>query len=142
MPEDFRIGPLQDTLQAAGPALGVSRVVEKFLGELVRGKVDPGLIEPESREELSLSLGWYLEGGFVPDRYRIGQVEREEGAEARCRVRLFRGEGSTDGEVYLSESGGTWYIADVQIGLDLLGEPPEPGGERFAPPGPGYGPSP
>ena len=141
MPDDFRIGPLQDTLQAAGPSLAAARVLERFLGGLARGKVDPQYIEPEGREELTRSLGWYLEGGFVPDRFRIGRIEREE-EETRCRVRLFRGESSTEGEVYLSESGGTWYIADVQIGLDLLGESPEPRGERFVPPDPGSSPAP
>ncbi len=136
MPEDFRIGALQDTLQG-GRELAIDRVVERFLGELAKARIDSGSLDPSLRDELVRSLTWYVSGGFVPDRFRIGRISREEGAEACAHVRLFRGENSAEGDVYLSASDGTWYITDVQVGLDMLGETPEPSGDRFVPPEPG-----
>jgi len=130
------------SVQAGRADLAIGRVLERFLGELVKSRIDADSIDPAMREELTRSLAWYVEGGFVPDRFRVGRIGREEGAEARARVRLFRGEGSAEGEVYLSESGGTWYITDVQVGLEMLGEAPESSGGRFLPPEPGSRPTP
>ncbi len=142
MPEDFRIGPLQDTLQASREQLAVTRVVEGFLRELSRSKIDPQYLDPLVREELLRSLIWYVEQDFVPERYRIGRIDREGGAEARVGVRLFRGEGSAEGELYLAETGGTWYISDVQVGLEVLAEPRPQPAEKFVPAAPGSAPAP
>jgi hypothetical protein len=152
MPLDFRIGILQDSLQASRLDMAVTRTVERFLADLARARINPEFLYPPLREELSRSFAYYIERKLLPESYRIGRVGMEQEPDARVSVRLFRGEAgsaaagaaagdmaaasdmaSAEGEIYLSEWEGSWYIADIQIGLELLAEPQPKRVEKFLP---------
>lgn len=159
MPLDFRIGILQDSLQASRLDMTVTRTVERFLADLAQARVNPEFLYPPLREELSRSFAYYVERQLLPESYRIGRVGMEQEPDARVSVRLFRGEAgaeaagaaagdmagasdmaSAEGEIYLSAWEGSWYIADIQIGLELLAEPQPKRMEKFLPYGQEWGP--
>jgi hypothetical protein len=48
-------------------------------------------------------------------------------------IRLFGSPGVAEGELYLTESEGKWYVSDIQVGFPFLGEAYERDTEKFIP---------
>lgn len=82
---------------------------------------------------LSDSLSYSLEKGDVPSTFRLGKSKRQESGEIAFNVRLFGGEGSAEGEIYLSGQKGVWLVSDFQISLSQMREKREKPNEKFFP---------
>jgi hypothetical protein len=127
-PRDFEIGELTVGVDSEAKA-----IVLAFCRNLENRSIDVELLAPGKRALLKPSLETRLEEGAVPDGHRIGGDIRNQGAERAVHVRLFSGEASASGEIYLSSVVGDWYVGDVQLDLlDLLKEPVSEEG-RFYP---------
>jgi hypothetical protein len=140
MPEDFVIGPLANILGSEGEEGRVLAVASRFFERMTLGEVLTEALLPEVREELTSSFAYYLERGLVPRSVRLGEVSiaagpspESAGREAWLRVRLFGDPGVTEGELYLQEAGGTWYVADLQVGFELLARTYERPKEKYLP---------
>ena len=131
MPEDFVIGPLQDSVRASADARGVTSIVLRFLRALATGDVDAALLDPAVRDDVLRSLAPELEAEALPTAVRLGAVNAVENA-ARVNVRLF-GSGRVAGEIYLIRRAGGWWITDVQVDLAALRTPYQGRGKPFFP---------
>jgi len=119
IPEDFKIGPLQDNLDP-GNKKGLTIIMEQFLKGLTRGEIEEDLLIPSDRTELSRFLAYHIGRGLIPRSYRFGSINLDDPALARTNVRLFSGTGVSEGEVYLAKEDGLWYITDLQIAFEQL----------------------
>lgn len=137
LPEDFRVGPLEDRLSPGGTEQQILKASESFLEALASGRFEQEAVLPESREELGRSLGYYIEEGLVPTGYRLGRIFFEEAPappeSAWMNLRLYGSAGIAEGEMYLAASGGRWYVADIQAAFTQLREPYAQETERFVP---------
>jgi hypothetical protein len=148
LPEDVRIGPLTDLLTPAGAAeRQIVRVANRVLEGLSAGKVIEQALLPDVRDDLGRSLQYSIDQGLIPRNFRLGAIYFEEdtaayateGGPARpagtawLNVRLFGDPGAAEGELYLSSSGGEWYVSDLQVAFPLLAEPYERSGEKYIP---------
>jgi hypothetical protein len=131
MPEDFRIGPLQDTITGDVDARRAAAIVAGFLRELANGQVATDLVEESQSTGLQRSLAPLLADGNRPRFARIGRV-RVDQETARANVRLFAA-GRVEGEVYLDRTTAGWRIADFQVDLAALSLPYAPAAEDFFP---------
>ena len=136
IPEDFKIGSLQDTMESDRDLMLISERVMGFLNSLKSAELVKEHLLPSKREELSRFLNFYLEQDLYPQDFRIGTATISERAglrSARLNVRLFGSIGVTEGELYLSIEDQKWYISDIQVGFELLRQPYSPSKERFVP---------
>jgi hypothetical protein len=135
LPEDFKIGQLEDLLQADKSLRGATSAARSFLDALVGGKVDSDLIEPGRREDLARSLAYYLAAGDHPEAYRLGTLETAKGDpdEAWLNLRLFGSPGRTEGQLYLKRASQRWYVLDLQAELAGLRQPYSRADEKFYP---------
>ena len=131
MPEDFAIGPLQDTVAGAADQRAVAEIVVRFLRGLAAGEVSAELVDASVRDDVRRSLEPELQQGLLPSSARVGVVDAE-GEAAWANVRLFAG-GRVEGEIYLRRRAEGWWIADVQIDLNGLQLPYEGRAETFFP---------
>jgi hypothetical protein len=137
LPEDFRIGPLEDRLTAGGAEQKILKAAAGFLDALVSGTFAEAIVLPEKRPDLRRSLAYYIEEGLVPATYRLGAIYLEQGPStpesASLNLRLYGSPGVAEGEMYLSLREGTWYVTDIQAGFPFLGEPYARETEKFVP---------
>jgi hypothetical protein len=134
LPEDFEIGPLADLAGVSRSTQEMISVSTRFLDALQQGLVAEESLHAEVREELATSVRYYLERDLIPVTYRIGAITTESYAEeeeqtslleqrtAWMNLRLFGSPGVTAGELYLERSGGRWYISDLQIDFERMGQ--------------------
>lgn len=132
LPADFELGPLADRLGADRQEREALNAAERFLSGLATAKVPEEELLPERRQELALSLQYYLDQGLVPSSHRLGALEAGED-EARIELRLFGSEGACVGEAYLSRAEGRWYLSDLQAGFPLLAQPYTRRQEKYIP---------
>nr|MQY76048.1 hypothetical protein [Spirochaeta sp.] len=71
IPEDFKIGPLQDSLDP-GNKKALTLIMEQFLKSLTMGEIEEDLLIPSDRTELSRFLGYHIGRGLIPRSYRFG----------------------------------------------------------------------
>ncbi len=148
-PEDFEIGPLAlETNRIPGPAaapggatsapgtavLGADEkaallTAGSFLSALSRGKAPRGRIVSGTAVSLSESLTYYLERGDVPSSFRLGMPKRRDDGEIAVNVRLFKADGSAEGEIYLVRENRQWLVSDFQVDLSRLREKREKRGD-------------
>jgi len=134
-PEDFKIGGLAgDTLTTDQSAAAAT--ARSFLGGLTHGKVAKELVAPSSA--VSDTLTYYLGTGAVPDAFRLGkpkppQPGGSDSDQIAFNVRLFKEQGSTEGEIYLSKVSSAWLVSDMQISMAELQESREKSSEKFVP---------
>ena len=134
LPEDFKIGPLADLVGIDRSTLEMVSVATRFLEGLEEGRVERESVHAEVREELTTSIRYYLQRDLVPVNYRIGAITTEsygEGAQrssllekrtAWMNLRLFGSPGVTEGELYLERSAGRWFVSDLQIDFEGMGQ--------------------
>jgi hypothetical protein len=134
LPEDFKIGPLADLVGVDRNSLEMISVTTRFLNALEEGTVAEQSLQEEVREELTTSIRYYLERGLIPVNYRIGVITTQSYSEgeqnpamlqhrsAWMNIRLFGSPGVSEGELYLERSGGRWYISDLQIDFERMGQ--------------------
>jgi hypothetical protein len=109
-------------------------VSTRFLNALQEGTVSEESIHVDVRQELATSIRYYLERDLIPVTYRIGAITTESYSEdegklslleqrtAWMNLRLFGSPGVSEGELYLERSGGRWYISDLQIDFERIGQ--------------------
>lgn len=137
LPDDFKIGALQDILEGSRNQLEITSVAQKFLKALCSGKIEEQSLLPTKRKELSRFLSYYIEQDMIPRRFRIGRLtiqdETDLNNEVWMNVRLFGMIGVAEGELYLYKNEGKWYISDIQIGFELLNRTYTREDEKFMP---------
>jgi hypothetical protein len=151
LPEDFKIGPLADLVGIDRSSHEMISVATRFLNALQEGTVDGQSLHAEVREELTTSIRYYLERDLIPVNYRIGAITTESSAEtdqqqslpqshtAWMNLRLFGSPGVSEGELYLERSGGRWYVSDLQLDFEAMGEQYEREQEQYYPSTYGWG---
>jgi hypothetical protein len=134
LPEDFKIGPLADLVGVDRNILEMISVSTRFLNALQDGTIDRQSLHEAVREELTTSIRYYLDRDRIPVTYRIGAITMESSSEdeqepsalqgriAWMNVRLFGSPGVSEGELYLERSGGRWYVSDLQIDFEEMGQ--------------------
>lgn len=132
IPEDVVIGELEDRLDGPEPVLSA---VEELFRELAAGRIPRALLASGVRADLEQRLGYMLERAEIEADVRIGALVRLSETTYRAPVVAFgtRG-GRTNGEIYVAETDGSWYISDILVDLTRIdedGERPifEPGSE-------------
>lgn len=137
LPEDFKIGLLEDRLAAYREQAELLATVSAFLDDLTRADILSDALLPESTRSLSRHLLFYLDRDIVPTGYRLGAITYfppsraagEAPREARMGVRLFKQESgapaqaASEGVFYLEKQDERWLIADLQIDFQALGTP-------------------
>ena len=134
LPEDFEIGPLADLVAVDRNILEMISVSTRFLNALQEGKIDGQSLHEAVREELTTSIRYYLDRDRIPATYRIGVITMQSSSEdeqeppsfqrrrAWMNLRLFGSPGISEGELYLERSGGRWYVSDLQIDFEAMGQ--------------------
>ena len=134
LPEDFDIGPLADLVGVDRNILEMISVSTRFLNALQEGTIDRQSLHESVREELTTSIRYYLDRDLIPVTYRIGVITMEASSgdeqepstlqrrSAWMNVRLFGSPGVSEGELYLERSGGRWYVSDLQIDFEGMGQ--------------------
>jgi hypothetical protein len=131
--EDFRIGPLGDPEQGTADEKAALEAAGALLASLVAASVDAKLLAAESEEALRDMLAFGFGGARAPTSFRLGRpVARPEG-ETSVNARLFRGQGTAEGEIYLRKENREWLIADVQISAAELAAARERPKQKFFP---------
>lgn len=137
IPEDFKIGPLQDSLNP-GNKKSLTLIIEQFLKSLTRGEIEEDLLIPSDRTELSRFFGYHIGRGLIPRSYRFGSINLDDPGLARANVRLFSETGVSEGEIYLTKEDGVWYITDLQIAFEQLSIAYQQSNGKFMPYGYGW----
>jgi hypothetical protein len=134
LPEDFKIGPLADLVGIDRSTLEMVSVSTRFLDALQEGMVEGESVHADVREELTTSIRYYLQRDLVPVNYRIGAITMESYGEGEQRsspleqrtawmnLRLFGSPGICEGELYLERSAGRWFVSDLQIDFESMGQ--------------------
>jgi len=147
LPEDFKIGLLEDRLAGYREQTELLTTVSAFLEDLTRADILSDALLPESARSLSRHLLFYLDRGIVPTGYRLGTIayfppsraSGETPREARLGVRLFKQEpdapaqAASEGVFYLEKQDERWLIADLQIDFQALGSPYVREAQKFIP---------
>jgi hypothetical protein len=133
MPEDFKIGPLGDNRTVKQDESSALEAATAFLDRLVAGSVDKKLLTPESQDAVAGTLTYGLHQGNTPTAYRLGSPKTTDSGEVSATVRLFSAEGTSEGEIYIAQSGSGWLVADLQLNLAQLSVKREKPKEKFFP---------
>ncbi len=142
LPEDFKIGRLQDILEGSRDQKGIISAAQKFLEALAKGKIEEDSLLQSKRERISHSLSYFIEQKILLKSYRLGHVSLQEeetsdgsgiGNSASMNIRLFGEVGVSEGELYFSRHDMKWYIEDILISLELLSQSYSRQEEKFIP---------
>jgi hypothetical protein len=140
LPEDFKIGLLQDRLAGYREQTDLLLLAGGFLDDLTRGRVRAEALLPDSAQEMTRYLDYYLHRGIVPTGYRLGSIGYSpDTGQARLGIRLFAQEtaesalAASEGVLYLERRTEQWLIADLQIDLQSLSRPPAREERKFMP---------
>ncbi|MBN1523965.1 MAG: hypothetical protein JW904_05765 [Spirochaetales bacterium] len=131
--KDFQIGLLQDSFSDSREYLAVYRVAKSFFTALEKKEIPEDLFLPSVFKPLSVSLKHPLEQGYLPERVRFGKSTFVGENEVRMNVRMYKGQGVTIGEIYLTKEEAKWKISDLQLGFGLLNEKYEKSREPYVP---------
>jgi len=132
-PLDTVIGQLADPESSDPLTRDVYRVTDRFLKGVVAGEVREALFAAGARARLQDLVSYQLEQVPKITGYRIGTVTDLGNGNATCAVRLLSEIGRASGEVYVAQSGGSWYISDVLVDFAALGDPYPVRDKRFEP---------
>jgi hypothetical protein len=132
LPEDFKIGPLSGAKDLSGDEAAAGSAAGAFLAGLTKGKVLSELLSSASTSALN-SIKHHLAEGSVPSSFRLGGPKKLPNGEIAFNVRLFKGDGSAEGELYLVQDDRRWVVSDFQLSLPQLDEKREKAGEKFFP---------
>jgi hypothetical protein len=151
LPEDFKIGPLANLVGIDRSTQEMVSVATRFLNGLQKEAVAIETLHKDVREELTNSVNYYLNQELIPITYRIGTIttQSQQGSDqnsplgqqktAWMNIRLFGSPGVCEGELYLENSGGRWYISDLQTNFELLKRAYSQEQEKYYPSAYGWG---
>jgi hypothetical protein len=132
LPEDFKIGPLSGAKDLSGDEAGAGAAASTFLAGLAEGTMNPELIT-STASAFADSLKRGLALGSIPSSFRMGKPKKLPNGEIAFNVRLFKGSGSAEGEIYLEKGERKWLVSDFQINLSGLREERNKPSEKFFP---------
>ena len=132
LPEDFKIGPLSGAKDLSGDEAAAGSAAGSFLAGLTKGKVLSEMLASTSTTALN-SIKHHIAEGSVPSSFRLGRPKKLPNGEIAFNVRLFKGDGSAEGELYLVKDDRRWVVSDLQLSLPQLNEKREKGDEKFFP---------
>jgi hypothetical protein len=115
LPEDFLIGPLADTNGGTDDEKAALAAAAALLGSVAAGAPDGSQVTADSREAVLDLLGTAARAGGSPLAFRLGGAVVLPSGEISANVRLLRGQGSAEGELYLRREGSRWLVSDVQV---------------------------
>ena len=121
-PSDFDIGALQQAMPAGTAQGAILQVVDQFFSELSKGKVDDAAMSPKWKDDIVRLLSYPVQQGELPDAVRVGKITIVQD-KAHAAIRMERGNGRSDGEVYLDRVDGQWLISDLQADFGKLTVP-------------------
>lgn len=121
-PSDYQIGALQPLTPAGTERGAIVRVIQKFFEGLAAGEVDTKLVSPQWKDEIVRQLSGPKRRGDLPDSVRIGIVSVEQD-KAHAAIRMEKGSGSANGQIYLDRIGQGWYVSDLQVDFADLSKP-------------------
>ena len=75
LPEDFKIGLLQDQLYGYGEQSELLATVRDFFDALIQARIPAEALLPETARALSGYLTFYLDREIIPTGYRLGSIE-------------------------------------------------------------------
>jgi hypothetical protein len=133
VPEDFKIGALEDDMAEHKDERYALSVAGKFLSALVGGTVEKQLLTPEAQDKVADNLDFGLKQGNTPTSFRIGAPKSRDNGEVIAAVRLFGPIGSSEGEIYVAPSGSQWLVEDLQLSLAQLSVRRDKPKEKFFP---------
>jgi hypothetical protein len=133
LPEDSMIGLLSGAGDLTGDEAGAGAAAAEFLAGLVKGKVEAELLSASRSSAFVDSLERNLALGSVPTSFRLGKPKKLSDGELAFNVRLFKAEGSAEGEIYLEPKDKRWKVSDFQISLSQLSEKRKKDKETFIP---------
>ena len=133
LPEDFKIGPLGDALATDKAQDQAMEAAGLFLTSLVGGKVNTDLVAGDARDSMAGMLGFGLSQAAAPTSWRLGRPRTRPDGEVTAAVRLFSADGSSEGEIYVAQSGSRWLVTDLQISLAQLSVKTDKPKEKFFP---------
>ncbi len=118
-PSDFDIGALQPAMPAGTAQGAILQSVDQFFSELANGKVDEAVLSPKWKDDIVRLLSYPVQQGELPDSVRVGRITIVQ-EKAHAAIRMERGKGRADGEVYLERVNGRWLISDLQADFGKL----------------------
>jgi hypothetical protein len=133
LPEDFSIGPLAGDGEANADEKAALASGAMLLASLLTGTPDGTLLTSGSEKAVLDLLDGLSGSDAAPTAFRMGRAVSLPDGEISANVRLFRGEGSAEGEIYLRKEGSRWLVADVQINPAALAQARQRPGGRFFP---------
>lgn len=133
LPEDFKIGSLQDTVVSEGRDAAVLAILTVFAEKLLKREIHADSFDEEKKMLLRNSLQYYVENRMMPDDIRFGVIRYDAAGNGYLAVRLLTGKGRSTGEIFVGRRDERWYITDLQLDLQALVREYEPEGDRFVP---------
>jgi len=133
VPDDFKIGPLEDYYSKNAERRAILSQVDLFCLALTKNELKDNLLDAQNRSLLVESLRHYLKREIVPGDYRIGLIQINEDGSSHVPVRLFSNRGVSEGDIYLEKREKTWLITDIQVDLQRLEQEYVRGKEEFVP---------
>jgi hypothetical protein len=119
LPEDVKIGELEDSRNSSESVQAVILLAQGFLGSLKSGKADASSFPAEKKVPIAAALRAAVSANDLPTAYRLGKVRIEED-QARANVLLFRDSASAAGELYFAKDGGIWRLDDFSVPFEDL----------------------
>ncbi len=115
MPEDFSIGPLADPRAGTDDEKAALAAAAALLASVAAGTPDGSRLTEDSREAVLDLLGPASRVNAGPLAFRLGSATTLPTGEISINLRLLRGEGSAEGEIYVRSEGSRWLVSDVQV---------------------------
>lgn len=133
VPEDFEIGPLADARAAGGDEKAALAAAAALLSSVAAGAPQAGQVTEDSRDAVLDLLSPVGAPGQGPLAFRLGRPVTLPDGEISVNLRLLRGEGTAEGEMYMRRQDGRWLVADVQVNPAALAVARGKPEERFFP---------
>ncbi len=137
IPEDFKIGELQDIKTENYRNKKIIKTIENFFKELKKGQIDYNLIHPGSKLLINESFEKYIEFEAIPDYVRIGKINIKNNSRASINVRFYLDDGITDGQIIIEympqNKDNKWVISDIQTDLMKLFDEYKKPEDKFQP---------
>lgn len=133
VPDDFKIGPLEDYYSKNAERRAILSRVDLFCLALTKNELKDDLLDGQNRSLLVESLKYYLKKEIIPGEYRIGLVHINEDGSSHVPVRLLSNRGVSEGDIYLVKRENVWLITDIQVDLQRLEQEYVRGNEEFVP---------
>jgi hypothetical protein len=133
MAEDFTLGPLGDATAGTDEQKEALLAAEQFLSSLVGGSPSPELLSPGSGQAILELLQPLTGAQAAPSAFRLGNAVALPAGELSANIRLSRGRGRAEGEIYLGKEAGRWLVTDVQVNPAALALVHEKPAKKFFP---------